>query len=210
MRVLLVHGLGRTPFSLFGLAASLRSAGHSTRFFAYSPTFESLNRIIRRLTRLLDELARIDEPVGLVGHSLGGLLLRMAMPSVPSLKVHRLIVLGTPHRPPRLARLAWRWLPFRLLAQDCGRLLANPSEFPQLSELDIPMTAIVGTAGPCGRYSPFGDDPNDGIVAVNEAQIDSSGKNVVLPVWHSVMMNAASVRAEILTFLQPAPTTSNY
>src|SRR5581483_8067521 len=126
MLTLLVHGLGRTPVSLFGLAPALRRAGHRTRFFAYSPTFEPLPRIVRRLADRLREMARPGRPVGLVGHSLGGLLLRLALPEVSGLRVHHLVMLGTPNRPPRLARWAWRRLPFRLLTGDCGRFLACP------------------------------------------------------------------------------------
>jgi pimeloyl-ACP methyl ester carboxylesterase len=202
MRVLLVHGLGRTPLSLFGLARSLRSDGHSTRFFAYSPTFEGLDRIVRRLTRLLEELTRIDEPVALIGHSLGGLFLRMVLPAVPNLKVHHFIMLGTPNRPPRLGHLAWRWLPFRLLTGACGRLLATPGAFAQLPDPHVPTTAIAGTAGPRGRFSPFGDEPNDGVVAVSETQIVSLGNSVQFPVWHTLMMNAVNVQAHILNLLQ--------
>src|SRR5437764_1844810 len=171
MIVLLVHGLGRTPLSLFGLAPALRRAGRRTRFFAYSPTLEPLPRIVRRLTAVLRELAARGRPVGLVGHSLGGLLLRMALPAVPELRVHHLVMLGTPNRPPRLARRAWRRFPFRLLTRGCGRFLACPDSIPVLPVPAVPYTLIAGTAGPRGRLSPFGDDPNDGVVAASEVPV---------------------------------------
>jgi len=201
MRVLLVHGLGRTPLSLFGLARSLRSGGHSTRFFAYSPTFEELDRIVRRLTRLLHELSRTDEPVALIGHSLGGLLLRMALPAVPNLNAHHLIMLGTPNRSPLLARLAWRWLPFRLLTGTCGQFLATPCAFAKLRDPGISTTVIAGTAGLRGRFSPFGEHLNDGVVAISETQLDPLDKPMQFPVWHTLMMNAASVQKRILSLL---------
>ena len=128
--ILLVHGLGRTPLSLFGLSAALRRAGSHTRFFGYSSTFEGVPRIVRRLAKRLRNLARCGEPVGLVGHSLGGLLLRKALPAAPALRVHHLVFLGTPARPPRMARLAWKWFPpFRSFTRDCGRFLMSPDAF---------------------------------------------------------------------------------
>ena len=102
MRVLLVHGLGRTPCSLFGLASAVRRDGHATQFFAYSPTFESLPRIVRRLAARLEAFEKCNDEVGFAGHSLGGLLLRSALIQVPGLRVKNLVMMGTPNRPPRI------------------------------------------------------------------------------------------------------------
>lgn len=204
MLVLLVHGLGRTPLSLFGLAPALRRAGLRTRFFAYSPTLEPLPRIVRRLTAVLRALAARGRPVGLVGHSLGGLLLRMSLPAVPGLRVRHLVMLGTPNRPPRLGRRAWRFLPFRLLTRGCGQLLAGPDAIPALPVPAVPYTLIAGTAGPVGRWSPFGDDPNDGVVAVGEIPVRDADPVLRFPVWHTVMMNDTRVQRAVAVTMMSA------
>jgi pimeloyl-ACP methyl ester carboxylesterase len=197
MLVLLVHGLGRTPVSLFGLASALRRAGHHTRFFGYSPTFESLPRILRRLERRLHSLANNGRPVGLVGHSLGGLLLRLALDRVPSLRVHHFVMLGTPNRGSLMARQASRWLPFRLLTRECGRLLATASTFESLPELRVPHTVIAGTNGPRGRFLPLGREPNDWIVSVTETMIEPQS-TIPIAASHTFMMNYSQVRARVL------------
>jgi hypothetical protein len=202
--VLLVHGLGRTPLSLFGLAPALRRAGHRTRFFAYSPTLEPLPRIVRRLTAVLRSLAARGRPVGLVGHSLGGLLLRACLPAAPGLRVHHLVMLGTPNRPPRLGRRAWRYAPFRLLTRDCGRLLADPAAIPALPVPAVPYTLVAGTAGPVGRWSPFGDDPNDGVVAAAEVPVRTGDPVLHFPVWHTVMMNDSRVQRAVAVTMMSA------
>jgi hypothetical protein len=50
--------------------------------------------------------------------------------------------------------------------------------------------------------SPFGQEPNDGIVAVSETVL--AGEPILLPVIHTFMMNAPSVHRLLLgTFSQP-------
>jgi pimeloyl-ACP methyl ester carboxylesterase len=198
MNVLLVHGLGRTALSMFGLAPALRRAGHHTLFFTYSPTFESLPHILGRLTTKLRTAGRSGEPIGLVAHSLGGVLLRQALADLPKLRVHRFVMLGTPNRPPRMAALASRWRPFRCLTRDCGRFLACPETIPTIPPPAVPYTLIAGTAGPRRAWLPFGDEPNDGIVAVAETRIHDADEPLLFPVWHSFMMFDARVRQAVV------------
>ena len=201
MLTLLVHGLGRTPLSLFPLAADLRRAGHHTRFLAYFPYLESVPHIVARLAARLRILARFDRPVGLIGHSLGGLLLRLAVAEVPTLRVGHLLMLGTPNQPPRLGARAGKWLPFRLLTGDCGRFLAAPARYAAVPVPTYPHTLIAGTAGPRGRLSPFGDEPNDGVVAVAEMRIRPGDRPELFPVWHTIMMHNPVLRRRIAAII---------
>lgn len=198
MNVLLVHGLGRTPLSIFGLAAALRRAGHRTTFFAYSPTLESLSRIHRRLVASLTLLGRAGHPLGLVAHSLGGLLLRRALAELPHLPVHRLVMLATPNRPPGIARAASRWLAFRCVARECGRFLASTKLIPAIPPPAVPYTLVAGTAGPRRRWLPCGDEPNDGIVTVAEVKVRDADAPILVPVLHSFIMDAPAVRHAVV------------
>ena len=207
MLTLLVHGLGRTPISLFPLAATLRRTGHRTQFFGYSPTLETVPHIVARLASRLRVLAKLNQPVGLIGHSLGGLLSRLAIAEVPELRVRHLVMLGTPNQPPRLAARARTWLAFRFLAGDCGRFLAMPARHAVVPLPAVPYTVLAGTAGPQGKYSPFGDDANDGIVAVSETLVRSDDRPELFPVWHSFMMNNTVVRRRIAAILSSQDTS---
>ena len=79
MHVLMVHGLARTPVSLARLGRALRREGCATATFPYAAFAQGVESIVARLAATLDHLARENE-VAVVGHSLGGLLLRAALP----------------------------------------------------------------------------------------------------------------------------------
>ncbi len=204
MRVLLVHGLGRSPVSLHGLARALRRTGHSTRLFGYYAFAEHYDRIRLRLASQLRALARSPEPVGLIGHSLGGLLLRHALIEAPGLNVHRLIMLGTPNQPPRLAVRANRWLPFRVFARSCGSLLASPGAYARIPPPAVPYTLVAGTGGWRRVPGPFGAELNDGVVSVSETLVHEADEPTLLPVTHTFMMNDRRLQRLVLDLLNPA------
>jgi pimeloyl-ACP methyl ester carboxylesterase len=202
MRVLLVHGLGRTPLSLQGLARALRRESHLPVQFGYYAFAEPYDRIRARLASELRNLARSAEPVGLIGHSLGGLLLRHALPEAPALRVHRLIMLGTPNQPPRLALRANRWLPFRMFTQSCGQLLASPGDYARIPPPSVPYTLVAGTAGWRRIPGPFGGEPNDGLVAVSETRVVPDDAPHLLPVAHTFMMNDRRLQELVMDLLR--------
>jgi hypothetical protein len=190
---LLVHGLGRTPVSLFPLAGVVRQAGVRPHFFGYVAAVESIRHIVERLKRKLSDL----RPDFLIAHSLGGILLRLAMADLTPWPARHFVMLGTPNRPPRLARMLHRYPPFHWAFGDCGRFLASPAEYERLPPLAVPHTVIAGTAGPCGRLSPFGADANDGVVAVSETKLDDGHEPVLVPAWHTWMMAHPAVKARV-------------
>lgn len=198
MRVLLVHGLGRTRFSWALLARRLRRSGHFPEYFSYSPLAEPQKRIVAGLIGRLREMAARGEEVGLVGHSFGGLLLREAAAQVRELRVRQLVMLGTPNQPSRLASQIYRRLPMRVLRGSCGQCLADSSWFDTLPAVRCPYTVVAGTAGWRGWLSPFKGEPNDGIVAVSETRVIESDSPILLPLLHTFMMNSRSVHRLIV------------
>jgi pimeloyl-ACP methyl ester carboxylesterase len=193
MKVLLVHGLGRSSLSMVLLGKRLARSGYDPEFFGYSALTETQPRIVARLTRRLRILAQHDGEIGLIGHSFGGLLLREACARVPELRVRHLVMLGTPNQPPRLAARVYKWLPFRVLRGSCGQCLADPSWYTRLPAPTSPYTVVAGTTGWRGRLSPFRGERNDGVVAVSETPVRPGDVPIEMPLVHTLMMNSKAV-----------------
>jgi hypothetical protein len=180
---------------MFPLAGVVRRAGLRPHFFGYSSALEPLDRILRRLVKTLNRV----RPEFVVTHSLGGVLTRLALPQATHLP-HRLIMLAPPNHPPRAAAYFWRWLPFRLFSGTSGRFLAHAAAYERLPVPAVPCTVIAGTAGPLGRLSPFGTEPNDGLVSVSETELPGA-ELVLVPAWHTWIMAHPQVKAKVAAIM---------
>lgn len=197
MHVLLIHGLGRTPLSLAGLARDLRRAGHRLELIGYVGALQAYDDIVARVRGRLVAAARAGDHYAAIGHSLGGLILRGALADWPAeLPPPRcLVMLGTPNAPPRLARRFGGWRLYRWVNGECGQLLASPEFFARLPVPAVPLTIIAGTRSWPRALSPFGAEPNDGVVAVAETRLGAATPVEELPASHTFMMNNRRVRA---------------
>ncbi|ABW30695.1 esterase/lipase family protein [Acaryochloris marina] len=199
MKVLLIHGLGRSPLSVFGLSQYLQQAGYRTELFGYSSQIESYAQIIERLQHRLGELE--PERYGIIAHSLGAVLVRSVITPHSSFTPNPVILLGPPNQSPRIAQLAQRLSPLSPFAGECLQNLADPSFYQQLPNLAIPHIIIAGTNGPRGTWSFFGNEVNDGILTLKEMQLEDCSRSIILPVNHIQMLNNPLVQQTILQIL---------
>lgn len=196
------------------LSWRLRRAGYTTTAFGYHTVVEDLEamsaRLVTTIRRKLVEDGNPDGPYAIVGHSLGCIITRQALPDLPAGCSH-FVMLAPPNQPPILARKFKRNLFFRALTRDAGRKLADPEFYDQLPEpSEIPTLIIAGTAGPSANWLPFHGEVNDGIVSLTETRLDGLPR-VQVDGLHSFLMNRRDVFSHILEFLQqdtpPQPGT---
>ena len=197
MKILLIHGLGRTSLSLLSLEWSLQRRGWSTEQFSYLAFAETFDQIVARLWIRLQELSH-QGAYGIAVHSLGGLLTRAALGRGGVKKPEHIVMLGTPNRQPRLASYAWQLPPFRWFTGQCGFNLTSQDFFTDLPGITSNYTIIAGTRGPRGSWSPFGNEINDGIVAMSETRLSPQDQIIQLPVMHTFMMNHPKVQKTVI------------
>ena len=204
VRVLFVHGMGRTPLSGWPLLHRLKQAGLQTTTFGYLTAIEDFATIKRRLVSRLTEIARAEDYV-LIGHSLGGVLIRAALNVLPQhvKRPRHVFLLGSPIQAARLAVRMQRNVLYRALAGDCGQLLASPERMNEIGALREFTTSIVGICRIANGKGPFGNEPNDGIVSVGEASASWLSDQRQVPVFHTLLPASGKVAELILREIVP-------
>jgi hypothetical protein len=199
--VLMVHGLARTPLSLLWLAGAIRRSGYPTAQFGYVACAEPYDRILERLRSRCSALAA-EGPYAIVAHSLGGLLVRAALaePDVPP--PEHVVMLGTPNQRSRTAEWAVRFAPWRWIAGEAGRKLADRSFYAGLPGLSVPYTIIAGTRGLRLSSLPLGGRANDGLVAVEETGVEPDDEVIEILATHTFIMNRRRVLRAVLRALK--------
>lgn len=195
MHAVLLHGMGRTPLAMSLLAARLRVNNIHPHLFAYSVTFERWDKCTQRLERFIERRVGENGYI-MIGHSMGTVLTRAILPRL----IHKPSVcffLAPPTRVCKAARILTPRPLAKLLGGEFGQLLANEQFMNSLAATDVPAKIYAGVGGPRGRYSPFGDEPNDGVLTVKEASLPGVPLQMI-PILHPFIMNSKVVTKDIV------------
>lgn len=199
VQALFIHGMGRSPLSGWPLLRQLQRAGLKTATFGYLVSLDDFSSITARLVSHIEQLAACGDYV-LIGHSLGGVLLRAAVSALPPgvRQPQHVFLLGSPMRPARLAQRLRDKLLYRLVTRDCGQLLGSAERMRAIAPLAAPTTVVIGIRGFPGSHGPFGHEENDGVVAVSEVAAHGIADEVRVPVVHTLLPSSHLVTAVIL------------
>jgi alpha-beta hydrolase superfamily lysophospholipase len=216
-RVVLLHGLARTPRSMAKLAQALLREGYAVENWDYPSRHHDYAGLLALLRPRIAALAGTQRThfarTHFVGHSLGGLLLRSLLSEPLPFPAGRLVLLGVPNRGAlSVARLQARSWSARL-----PELFGRPArelyrDAPWLADLPWPKLetgAIAGTR----RFHPLipsawvnllhgATEDGDGTVEVDSALPPALTHGLTLPVGHSFLPNDPRVIAAVQRFLK--------
>jgi pimeloyl-ACP methyl ester carboxylesterase len=109
--VLCVHGFHMNSTCMWGIRRHLESQGRPTRSVFLGAPYQKAEIYAGPLSRAMHELALQfpEEGFDVVAHSMGGLIVRLALARDPELagKMHRIVTLGTPHHGTSLLRCCY-------------------------------------------------------------------------------------------------------
>lgn len=195
--VVLVPGIWMPAVAMTVLARRLEAQHLSPQIFSYRGR-DPLGRNVQALARFLGS---IDQPVQLVAHSLGGLLVLQTLNAHPYLKVSGAVLLAAPV----LGSLCGR----KLAARAAGRWLLGATEPLWLERKETiwasaaPLGVIAGTV-PWGLGRMLGPlpVPNDGVVCLKETPVEGMTERCIVRMNHSGMLFSREVAKQVIAFLR--------
>ena len=207
-KTILLHGLHQTTWVMRPLAKRLQQAGFDTHCQRYYSLKDSINIHSQALNNWLSQHHHPRDPINLVGHSLGGLVIRDFLSRYPQWQVHRCVTLGTPH----IGSVSADYVK-RLFSPLVGQAYAGAlnGDTPALAD-EICLGVIAGNK-PQGLGQFFLQDyvkrqlldkdkrQHDGSVFIYETHLPNATDHIILPVSHTGMLMDKEVAQQTIYFL---------
>lgn len=191
--VILVHGMGRSPASMWMLARRLEADGYRVVNFGYRSTRGSVAELGARLGERAARQTGDAPRVHFVGHSLGTVIIRSMLAQAPPERAGRVVMLAPPNQG---SSAADRWAPWIGWAMPPIRELRTKPGTPART-LGIPEGVQVGVIA----------GARDRKVHVRETYIAGASDHRVVNAFHSFLMNRTDVHRMIVHFLRTGQFT---
>jgi hypothetical protein len=186
--VVLVHGMGRSPLSMWLLEQRLEHDGYRVLRFGYRSTRGSVAQLGDALGRRAAQRTGDAPRVHFVGHSLGTVVIRSMLVSARPERLGRVVMLAPPNQG---SAAADRWAPWVAWA------------VPHIRELrTAPHSTARRLALPPGVEVGIIAGSRDSKVRVAETRLAGAADHRVVDAFHSWLMNRGDVHRLVVQFLR--------
>lgn len=217
-QVILLHGLGRSPRSMYKLEQRLQSEGYRVLNLGYNSLLDSYQEILQSLEKKIGNWLVTENQVHFVGHSFGGILIRGLLAAHPEWHKGRCVMLGSPNKGTKTASFMLSHWWFKYFVPKVTSDLTPGSELLEsLPEPEIETGIIAGNVDysiviPVSWYYKKATDnaPGDGVVELSNTQCSNMTDFIVMPLHHSFMMWDSELLKQVLHFLEHGRFTDDY
>lgn len=206
--VVLIHGILRTANCFHPLQQHLQQAGFDAYCMNYPSTQITIEQAAHQLERVLQSLRSYSQ-VHLVGHSMGGLVIRrwfgVYRDQPGTVPIGRVMMVGTPNQGAHLADWLRHFPPFWMLFGKAGLELGANSPLPpqSLPIPTVPFGIVAGGRGETTRgFNPLLPGDNDGTVTVASTQLTEACEFHRIPCIHRFLMKHPTTIQAVLEFLR--------
>jgi hypothetical protein len=203
--VVLLHGLGRSRYSLKELAAALPEDGYEVLAIDYPSTRGTLAEHAAQVSLVLSRTEGMRE-ISFVSMSLGGLVLRQVLADrkqwLGTAKVGRVVLIGAPNRGSIVADKAKDILPAQwILGEPVAEASRQAIErVPKL--VDCEFAVIAGGKGNDRGFNPLIEGDNDGLLTVDSTKLEGMKDFLLVESIHTNLPENEKVIAAVRRFLK--------
>jgi len=202
--VVLLHGLGRTSYSMHSLEKALTQDGYIVVNTGYRSRSESIEDMSSVVGEGIAECRKHKaDNIHFVAHSLGGILVRKYFQNNVVPEARRLVMLGPPNRGSEIAtRSKQKWW-YKMFTGPAGQELGvEPESTPnQLKKIPLEIGIIAGTKSLDPWFSRFIKGQDDGKVSVESTKLDEMRDFIAVPHSHAFMAGSDDVYKQVSSFL---------
>lgn len=203
--VILLHGMGRSDWSMRSLQKALTKAGYHTVNYKYPSTSLRIEDIAsQHIPLAITKCGDRQGSIHFVTHSLGGIVLRYFLQSQHLPPGSRVIMLCPPNKGSELADRFKNALWYQWLTGPAGQQLGTASDsMPnRLDNIDVEVGVITGRKSMEPWFSRLIHGEDDGKVSVERARLDEMQDFLVVDNAHTFIMNDQRVITQVMAFLQ--------
>lgn len=201
--VILIHGIGRSSKSFADMAKRMKSDGYTVVGFDYPSTQVPIPDCADYLHKVIQSLDGI-ESIDIVGHSMGGLVMRAYQMKHSCSRFRRAVMLGVPNKGAKMANFLKSNPLFKMVLGPAGQQLTSDDD-GLISKLPIPkfeFGVLAGGRSGAKGYNPLLPGDNDMTVTVASTRLPGAADFVLLPVIHSFLMSDERAILATVNFLK--------
>lgn len=202
--VVLVHGLGRTDWSMARLADALQGAGFATCNQEYPSRKQTVPELSAYVANAVERVNRQGyETVHLVTHSLGGILARYWLQRADLPGEGRVVMLSPPNHGSEVIDALGDHTWFRWIMGPAALELATTDDalVNRIEPIDVPVGVITGTRSSDPWFNVLFQGDHDGKVSVASARLSEADGFRLVEAGHTFIMNDEDVRFWVAFFL---------
>jgi len=203
-RVVLLHGLARTDWSMLPLELKLESAGFEVANLHYDSMDQTPEELVADVAAKVAECC-LDAPrLHFVTHSLGGILVRayLSESGTRPANLGRVVMIAPPNKGSEVADwlnesdvLAWTMGP------TAAELGTSPDSMPnRLPPADFEVGVIAGTRS-VNPLDGVIEGDSDGTVSVESTRLEGMRDFITVPYSHTFIMQTDAVAEQVIAFL---------
>ncbi|NET71355.1 MAG: alpha/beta fold hydrolase [Sphaerospermopsis sp. SIO1G2] len=203
-QVVILHGIWRTSRHMRTLAAYLASQGYLVHNFDYPSTTYPLEILVERVWDDMHVIIRHDQPLHLVGYSMGGLLVRALIHAYRPGNLGRAVLLAAPNHGSEIADLLQHnWLYKRCYGPAGQQLITDQRQIAHLfGPVDYECGIIAGTRSLDPFCALFMKNVHDGKVSVESTKLDGMTDHITVPTTHTWFPHHRGVQRHTAHFLR--------